>query len=156
MFVCVCAHPVFRVVCVCVVGGSPTREEARRTYGEVIPSHNPDDARLFALRQPVGVTAAITPWNFPLAMITRKAAAALAAGCVMVIKPSELTPLSALALAVLAERAGIPPGVLGFVTGDAAAIGGELTSNPAVRKLSFTAGPIVYSHNTCSLDSRRK
>jgi succinate-semialdehyde dehydrogenase/glutarate-semialdehyde dehydrogenase len=118
-------------------------EESRRTYGEVIPSHNPADARLFALRQPVGVTAAITPWNFPLAMITRKAGAALAAGCVMVIKPSELTPLSALALGVLAQRAGIPPGVLQFITGDAPAIGEALTSSAAVRKLSFTGSTAV-------------
>ena len=118
-------------------------EEARRTYGEVIPSHNPDDSRLFALRQPVGVTAAITPWNFPLAMITRKAAAALAAGCVMVIKPSELTPLSALALGTLATRAGIPSGVLGIITGDAAEIGDVLTSHPIVRKLSFTGSTAV-------------
>ena len=112
-------------------------EEAKRTYGEVIPSHR-RDARIVTLRQPVGVCAAITPWNFPSAMITRKVGPALAAGCTMVLKPAPQTPLSALALAVLGERAGIPRGVFNIVTGDAIAIGGELTSSPIVRKFSFT------------------
>jgi len=112
-------------------------EEGKRIYGDVIPGHQPDK-RLLVIKQPIGVTAAITPWNFPTAMITRKAGPALAAGCTMVIKPASQTPFSALALAVLAERAGIPKGVLSVITGSAAAIGGELTSNPIVRKLSFT------------------
>ena len=117
-------------------------EEARRTYGEIIPSHD-GDSRLFVLRQPVGVVAAVTPWNFPAAMVTRKAAAALAAGCVVVLKPSEETPLSALALVALAERAGLPPGVLNVVTGDAETVGGALASSDAVRKLSFTGSTDV-------------
>ncbi|MBV8146444.1 MAG: NAD-dependent succinate-semialdehyde dehydrogenase [Gammaproteobacteria bacterium] len=113
-------------------------EEGKRLYGDVIPTHQ-SDRRLLVLRQPVGVVAAITPWNFPLAMITRKAAPALAAGCTIVIKPASQTPYSALAAAALAARAGVPAGVLNVVTGvDAAAIGGELTSNPAVRKVTFT------------------
>jgi len=112
-------------------------EEAKRVYGEIIPSHR-TDSRLLVIRQPVGVCAAITPWNFPAAMITRKAAAALAAGCTMVVKPASQTPLTALALARLAERAGIPAGVFNVVTGSARDIGGELTANPVVRKLSFT------------------
>lgn len=112
-------------------------EEAKRIYGEVIPSPR-TDARILVIQQPVGVTAAITPWNFPAAMITRKAGPALAAGCTMVLKPAEQTPLTALALAVLAERAGLPAGVLNVITGRAQDIGGELTSNPIVRKLSFT------------------
>ncbi|MBN9016436.1 MAG: NAD-dependent succinate-semialdehyde dehydrogenase [Rhizobiales bacterium] len=112
-------------------------EEAKRVYGEIIPSHRAD-SRLLVIRQPVGVCAAITPWNFPAAMITRKAAAALAAGCTMVVKPASQTPLTALALARLAERAGIPAGVINVVTGSAREIGGELTANPVVRKLSFT------------------
>jgi succinate-semialdehyde dehydrogenase/glutarate-semialdehyde dehydrogenase len=112
-------------------------EEARRVYGEVIPPHQADK-RLLVIKQPVGVCAAITPWNFPCAMITRKAGPALAAGCTMVVKPASQTPFSALALAELAHRAGIPPGVFNVVTGDAAAIGGELTANPTVRKLTFT------------------
>ncbi|WP_093039268.1 NAD-dependent succinate-semialdehyde dehydrogenase [Roseovarius azorensis] len=112
-------------------------EEAKRVYGETIPGHQ-RDKRLIVFKQPVGVCAAITPWNFPAAMITRKAGAALAAGCTMVIKPASLTPLTALALCVLAEEAGVPPGVLNCVTGSAATIGGELTSNPTVRKVSFT------------------
>jgi succinate-semialdehyde dehydrogenase/glutarate-semialdehyde dehydrogenase len=112
-------------------------EEGKRLYGEVIPSHKAD-ARLLVLRQPVGVCAAITPWNFPLAMITRKAGPALAAGCSMVLKPASQTPYSALALAVLAERAGVPAGVFSVVTGSAAAIGGEMTASPIVRKLTFT------------------
>jgi succinate-semialdehyde dehydrogenase/glutarate-semialdehyde dehydrogenase len=112
-------------------------EEAKRAYGEVIPSHRAD-ARLVVVRQPVGVVAAITPWNFPAAMITRKVAPALAAGCTVVLKPALETPLTALALAALAERAEIPAGVFNVVTGEARPIGGELTSNPVVRKLSFT------------------
>ena len=112
-------------------------EEGKRACGEVIPSPFAD-RRLLTMRQPVGVCAAITPWNFPSAMITRKAAPALAAGCTMVLKPAELTPLSALALAELAERAGVPAGVFNVVIGDPVAIGGELTGNPVVRKLSFT------------------
>jgi succinate-semialdehyde dehydrogenase / glutarate-semialdehyde dehydrogenase len=112
-------------------------EEGKRLYGDVIPGHAADK-RILVLRQPVGVVAAITPWNFPLAMITRKAGPALAAGCTFVCKPAGQTPYSALAAAALAERAGIPPGVLNIVTGDATAIGGEMTSNPAVRKLTFT------------------
>jgi len=117
-------------------------EEGRRLYGDIIPS-GVADRRYFALRQPVGVVGAITPWNFPSAMITRKAAAALAAGCTFVVKPAESTPLSALALAVLAERAGIPAGVFNVVTGNPVAIGGELTSNPVVAKISFTGSTEV-------------
>ena len=117
-------------------------EEARRVYGEVIPSPLPD-RRLIVLKQPVGVCAAITPWNFPAAMITRKVAPALAAGCTMVVKPAEQTPLSALALAWLGQQAGIPPGVLNIVTGEPVAIGGELTSNSKVLKLSFTGSTEV-------------
>jgi len=112
-------------------------EEAKRVYGDVIPGHL-RDRRIVVLKEPVGVCAAITPWNFPSAMITRKAGPALAAGCTMVLKPASATPLSALALAVLAEQAGVPPGVFNVVTGSASAIGGELTSNPLVRKVSFT------------------
>jgi len=112
-------------------------EEGKRLYGDVIPGHQ-SDKRLLVLRQPVGVVAAITPWNFPLAMITRKAGPALAAGCTFVCKPAGQTPYSALAAAVLAERAGVPAGVISVVTGNAAAIGAEMTSNPIVRKLTFT------------------
>ena len=112
-------------------------EEGRRIYGDTIPPHGADK-RIVVLKQPIGVCAAITPWNFPAAMITRKAGPALAAGCTMVVKPASQTPLSALALAVLAERAGIPKGVFSVVTGSAAAIGGEMTSNPIVRKVTFT------------------
>jgi len=113
-------------------------EEARRMYGDTIPGHAADK-RIMVLRQPVGVVAMITPWNFPSAMLARKIAPALAAGCTVVAKPATQTPYSALALAVLAERAGLPAGVLNIVTGrDARAIGGELTGNPKVRKLSFT------------------
>jgi succinate-semialdehyde dehydrogenase/glutarate-semialdehyde dehydrogenase len=118
-------------------------EEGKRVYGDVIPSHAPDK-RIIVLRQPVGVVAAITPWNFPAAMITRKAGPALAAGCTFVCKPATQTPYSALAMAELAARAGIPPGVFSVVTGrDAAAIGGELTSNPLVRKLTFTGSTAI-------------
>jgi succinate-semialdehyde dehydrogenase/glutarate-semialdehyde dehydrogenase len=112
-------------------------EEGKRLYGDVIPGHQPDK-RILVLRQPVGVVAAITPWNFPSAMITRKAGPALAAGCTMVCKPATQTPYSALALAELGARAGIPKGVFNVITGSAAAIGGELTANPTVRKLTFT------------------
>jgi succinate-semialdehyde dehydrogenase/glutarate-semialdehyde dehydrogenase len=112
-------------------------EEGKRLYGDIIPGHQADK-RIMVLRQPVGVVAAITPWNFPAAMITRKAGPALAAGCTMVVKPATQTPYSALALAELAERAGIPKGVFNVVTGSATAIGGEMTSNPTVRKLTFT------------------
>ncbi len=117
-------------------------EEARRIYGDTIPAPTAD-RRILVIKQPVGVVAAITPWNFPNAMITRKCAPALAAGCTVLVKPSELTPLSALALAVLAERAGIPPGVFNVLTGLPAGVGGEMTGNPAVRKLSFTGSTRV-------------
>jgi succinate-semialdehyde dehydrogenase/glutarate-semialdehyde dehydrogenase len=112
-------------------------EEGKRLYGDLIPGHQADK-RIMVLRQPVGVVAAITPWNFPSAMITRKAGPALAAGCTMVLKPATQTPFSALALAELALRAGVPAGVFNVVTGSASAIGGEMTSNPTVRKLTFT------------------
>lgn len=112
-------------------------EEGKRVYGDTIPGHQADK-RLLVIKQPIGVTAAITPWNFPSAMITRKAGPALAAGCTMVLKPASQTPFSALALAELANRAGIPAGVFNVVTGSASAIGNELTGNPLVRKLSFT------------------
>lgn len=112
-------------------------EEAKRAYGETIPSTF-GDRRIVVSKEPVGVAAAITPWNFPAAMITRKVAPALAAGCPIVVKPATATPFSALALAELAERAGFPKGVLNVITGGAQAIGGELTGNPTVRKLSFT------------------
>jgi len=117
-------------------------EEARRVYGDVIPTIG-NDRRLVTIREPVGVCAAITPWNFPSSMITRKVAPALAAGCTVVIKPAEATPFSALALAELAQRAGFPPGVLNVITGDAPAIGGEMCANPDVRKLSFTGSTEV-------------
>nr|WP_275679508.1 NADP-dependent succinate-semialdehyde dehydrogenase [Shewanella sp. PS-2] len=117
-------------------------EEAKRIYGDTIPGHQ-GDKRIMVIKQPVGVTAAITPWNFPAAMITRKAAPALAAGCTMVVKPAPQTPLTALALAVLAERAGIPAGVFSVITGDAIAIGNEMCNNPVVRKLSFTGSTNV-------------
>jgi succinate-semialdehyde dehydrogenase/glutarate-semialdehyde dehydrogenase len=112
-------------------------EEAKRIYGDTIPQHQPDK-RIVVLKEPVGVVACITPWNFPLAMITRKAGPAIAAGCTVVLKPASQTPFSALALAELAERAGMPKGVFNVITGSAKEIGGELTSNPIVRKLSFT------------------
>ncbi|MCY1646611.1 NAD-dependent succinate-semialdehyde dehydrogenase [Caulobacter sp. SL161] len=117
-------------------------EEARRVQGEVLTPHRPD-MRLVVSRAPVGVVAAVTPWNFPLAMITRKAGPALAVGCTMVLKPSELTPLSALALARLAERAGVPAGVFNVVTGQAAPIGEVLTGDPRVRKFTFTGSTRV-------------
>jgi succinate-semialdehyde dehydrogenase/glutarate-semialdehyde dehydrogenase len=112
-------------------------EEAKRVYGDTIPGHQPDK-RIVVVKEPIGVVACITPWNFPLAMITRKAGPAIAAGCTVVLKPASQTPFSALALAELAERAGVPKGVLNVITGSASEIGGELTSSPAVRKLSFT------------------
>ena len=112
-------------------------EEGKRIYGDTIPGHQADK-RLLVIKQPIGVTAAITPWNFPAAMITRKAGPALAAGCTMVLKPASQTPFSALALAELANRAGIPEGVFNVVTGSASEVGNELTGNPLVRKLSFT------------------
>ena len=112
-------------------------EEAKRIYGDTIPAHQ-SDKRIVVLKEPVGVVACITPWNFPLAMITRKAAPALAAGCTVVLKPASQTPFSALALAELAERAGVPKGVFNVITGKASEIGAELASHPAVKKLSFT------------------
>ncbi|MGB0944725.1 MAG: NAD-dependent succinate-semialdehyde dehydrogenase [Marinomonas sp.] len=112
-------------------------EEGKRIYGDIIPSHKAG-ARLMVLKQPIGVVSAITPWNFPSAMITRKCAPAMAAGCPFIVKPAPDTPFSALALAVLAEEAGVPAGIFNVVTGDAVAIGGELTANDKVKKLSFT------------------
>ena len=112
-------------------------EEARRVYGELVPA-NTTQSRVLVMRQPIGVVAAITPWNFPAAMVTRKIAPALAAGCTVVLKPAQQTPFTALALAALAEQAGVPPGVLNVVTGQAATIGQVLTDSPAVRKLTFT------------------
>ena len=112
-------------------------EEAKRIYGDVIPAPQADK-RIVVTKEPIGVCAAITPWNFPAAMITRKAGPALASGCAMILKPAKQTPYSALALAVLAERAGVPKGVFSVVTGSAAAIGAEMTGNPIVRKLTFT------------------
>jgi succinate-semialdehyde dehydrogenase/glutarate-semialdehyde dehydrogenase len=117
-------------------------EEAKRVYGDTIPGHQPDK-RIVVIKQPIGVVACITPWNFPLAMITRKAGPAIAAGCTVVLKPASQTPFSALALAELAERAGVPKGVFNVVTGSAADIGGELTANPIVRKVSFTGSTEV-------------
>jgi succinate-semialdehyde dehydrogenase/glutarate-semialdehyde dehydrogenase len=117
-------------------------EEAKRVYGDTIPTTQ-QGKRMLVLKEPVGVCAAITPWNFPSAMICRKAAPALAAGCPVIVKPAAQTPLSALALAELADRAGFPPGVLNVITGPAAEIGGELTTNPLVRKLSFTGSTPV-------------
>jgi len=112
-------------------------EEGKRIYGDTIPQHQ-SDKRIVVLKEPIGVVAAITPWNFPSAMITRKAGPALASGCTVVLKPASYTPYSALALAELAERAGVPKGAFNVVTGSAGAIGGELTANPIVRKLTFT------------------
>ncbi|AFR18315.1 NADP-dependent succinate-semialdehyde dehydrogenase [Burkholderia pseudomallei] len=117
-------------------------EEGKRVYGDTIPTPAADK-RIVVTKEPVGVCAAITPWNFPAAMITRKVGPALAAGCPIVVKPAEATPFSALAMAVLAERAGVPAGVFSVVTGEPKAIGGELTSNPIVRKLSFTGSTPV-------------
>src|SRR5436305_14510294 len=112
-------------------------EEGKRVYGDTIPAHA-SDKRIVVTKEPIGVTAAITPWNFPAAMITRKCGPALAAGCTMVLKPATATPYSALALCELAERAGVPKGVFSCVTGGSKEIGGEMTSNPIVRKLTFT------------------
>ncbi len=112
-------------------------EEGKRVYGDTIPGHQPDK-RIIVLKEPIGVCAAITPWNFPSAMITRKAGPALAASCPMVVKPATATPYSALALAELAVRAGVPQGIFNVITGGSTAIGGEMTSNPTVRKLTFT------------------
>jgi succinate-semialdehyde dehydrogenase/glutarate-semialdehyde dehydrogenase len=117
-------------------------EEAKRLYGDTIPSHSPD-TRLLVLKEPVGVVAAITPWNFPSAMVTRKLAPALAAGCTVVLKPSDVTPLSALALAYLSQEADIPHGVINVVTGAPAGIGSVLTRHPLVRKLTFTGSTAV-------------
>jgi len=117
-------------------------EEAKRVYGETIPAHK-GDTRIVVIKQPIGVVGAITPWNFPIAMITRKVSPALAAGCTVVVKPAGVTPLCALALAELAHRAGIPKGVFNVVTGKAGAIGGELTSNPLVRAITFTGSTEV-------------
>lgn len=117
-------------------------EEGKRTYGDIIPAHIPN-AQILVRREPVGVVGAITPWNFPLAMITRKAGPALAAGCSIVVKPSELTPLCASALALLAEQAGVPPGVFNVVSGDAPAIGTALLESPITRKISFTGSTRV-------------
>ncbi len=117
-------------------------EEGKRVYGDVIPAHQPDK-RIVVVKEPIGVCAAITPWNFPQAMITRKAGAALAAGCTMVAKPAAETPLSALALAELGQRAGLPAGVFSVVVGDAATLGEEFTRNPSVRKVSFTGSTAV-------------
>src|SRR5262249_417827 len=112
-------------------------EEAKRIYGEVLPTHRAN-GRIIVLKQPIGVVGAITPWNFPLAMITRKVSPALAAGCTVVVKPATDTPLTALALAELAHRAGIPRGVINVITGKATPIGKELTESPLVRMIAFT------------------
>ncbi|MGZ5085108.1 MAG: aldehyde dehydrogenase family protein, partial [Usitatibacter sp.] len=117
-------------------------EEAKRVYGDMIPSPS-SDRRIMVIKQPVGVVGAITPWNFPNAMITRKVSPGLAAGCTFVLKPAEQTPFSALALAELAERAGMPKGVLNIVTGDPVAIGQELCASPIVRKITFTGSTEV-------------
>ncbi|MFN7023452.1 MAG: NADP-dependent succinate-semialdehyde dehydrogenase [Pseudorhizobium sp.] len=117
-------------------------EEGRRINGEIIPGHQPDK-RIMVMKQPIGVVAAITPWNFPNAMITRKAGPAFAAGCAMVLKPASQTPFSAIAIAILAERAGLPKGLFSVITGSAREIGGEMTANPTVRKLTFTGSTEV-------------
>src|SRR6201998_887573 len=117
-------------------------EEGKRIYGDTIPAHA-TDTRTVVIKEPIGVCAAITPWNFPAAMITRKAGPALAAGCTMVLKPATATPFSALALCELAERAGVPKGVFNVLTGDPKSIGGEMTSNPDVRKITFTGSTEV-------------
>jgi succinate-semialdehyde dehydrogenase / glutarate-semialdehyde dehydrogenase len=125
-------------------------EEARRLYGDIIPGHQ-IDKRILVMKQPIGVVAAITPWNFPNAMITRKAGPAFAAGCAMVLKPASQTPFSAIAIAVLAERAGLPAGLFSVLTGSASEIGGEMTANPTVRKLTFTGsteiGAMLYKQS---------
>src|SRR5438552_1146491 len=119
-------------------------EEARRIYGDIVPGHQADK-RILVMKQPIGVVGAITPWNFPNAMVTRKVAPALAAGCAIVLKPAPQTPFSAIALAVLAERAGLPSGLFSVITGDAIEIGAELTSSAAVRKITFTGSTEVGS-----------
>ncbi|MDX6842898.1 NADP-dependent succinate-semialdehyde dehydrogenase [Hafnia paralvei] len=131
-------------------------EEGKRIYGDTIPGHQADK-RLIVIKQPIGVTAAITPWNFPAAMITRKAGPALAAGCTMVLKPASQTPFSALALAELAQRAGIPAGVFNVVTGSASEVGNELTGNALVRKLSFTGSTEIGRHlmQQCAKDIKK-
>ncbi len=131
-------------------------EEGKRVYGDTIPAHQPDK-RILVLKEPVGVCAAITPWNFPAAMIARKAGAALAAGCTMVVKPAPQTPFSALALAALAEQAGLPAGVLNVVTGSAQIIGDEILDNPLVRKLSFTGSTRTgqYLMQRCAVTLKR-
>ena len=130
-------------------------EEAKRVYGDTIPGHG-RDKRIIVLKQPIGVCAAITPWNFPSAMITRKVGPALAAGCTVVIKPASQTPLSALALCELANRAGIPPGVVNCLTGSATEIGAELTRNPIVRKLSFTGSTEIGKQLTAQCAATMK
>ncbi|MEF1220889.1 aldehyde dehydrogenase family protein, partial [Photobacterium damselae] len=117
-------------------------EEAKRTYGELVPSHK-SDARILVSHQAIGVVGAITPWNFPAAMITRKCAPAFAAGCAVVLKPAPDTPFTALAFAKLAQQAGIPDGLFSVITGDAVAIGGVLTSHKLVKKISFTGSTPV-------------
>lgn len=131
-------------------------EEAKRTYGDTIPSHK-QNQKIITQLEPVGVVAAITPWNFPSAMITRKAAAAMAAGCSVILKPSELTPFSALALAILAQEAGIPDGVFNVITGDAQTIGEEFCRNNLVRKISFTGSTRVGKllNQQCAADLKR-
>ena len=119
-------------------------EEAKRTYGDVIPTVT-NDCRILVTKEPIGVCAAITPWNFPAAMITRKVGPALAAGCPIIVRPADATPLTALAIAVLAQRAGVPKGIFSVITGSSRAIGAELTSNPTIRKLSFTGSTPVGS-----------
>jgi succinate-semialdehyde dehydrogenase/glutarate-semialdehyde dehydrogenase len=130
-------------------------EEAKRVYGDLIPAHA-RDARILVSKEPVGVVAAITPWNFPSAMVTRKLAPALAAGCTVVLKPAEQTPLSALGLAYLADKAGLPKGVLNVVTGDAQAIGAVLTGDPRVRKLTFTGSTAVGKKLTAACANTMK
>lgn len=130
-------------------------EEGKRVYGDTIPGHT-RDKRIVVLKEPIGVCAAITPWNFPAAMITRKAGPALAAGCTMVVKPATATPFSALALALLGERAGIPAGVFSVVTGSSGEIGGELTANPLVRKLTFTGSTEIGKQLTAACAATMK
>ncbi len=129
-------------------------EEARRINGQIVPSPWKNN-QILITREPVGVVAAISPWNFPMSMLSRKIAPALAAGCTVVVKPSELTPYSGLAYAVIAEKAGLPPGVINVVTGDSTAIGGEITANPLVRKLTFTGstrvGKLLYQQSAATM-----
>jgi len=130
-------------------------EEGKRLYGETIPGHT-RDKRIVVIKEPIGVCAAITPWNFPAAMITRKAGPALAAGCTMVVKPATATPFSALALAELGERAGIPAGVFSVITGSSSEIGTEMTSNPLVRKLTFTGSTEIGKQLTAQCSATMK